>query len=311
MREITISTLTGKTLYAKIYYNNNGVITQRGSDVLLSEQPTGSGIYSNPLTISGLQEGDDILVFDAETDVKIGAAEYTPALESDATTSRTIDLVLEYESGHTGRCDIYRMNTVIQSHNLTDIGNDIYVGRSDLLEPDVYTIKYYIDNALVDFYNQIVQGGLILASDDTTYVSVTSANDYFNQRLRTTEWTLASTEDKLKALIQATSILDDLNYITPGATPDHAFPQQGSTTVPTNILKACCEIANALIKGVDPDMEVMSSNITETKIDGASVKMNGKTFAHFQYGVPSVLAWRYLVPYLKIGADIKLERIDL
>jgi len=85
MKEISASYVTGKVLKAYVYYSNAGTWTLRGAAVTLTEEPAGSGLYSNAGVITGLAAGDRVIVHDETTvDTIVGGGEYIPEVNVDA-----------------------------------------------------------------------------------------------------------------------------------------------------------------------------------------------------------------------------------
>lgn len=81
--------------------------------------------------------------------------------------------------------------------------------------------------------------------------------------------------------------------------------------VPTDILIACYEIAYALLDGVDPEQE--TDNLAVVSEGYSSVRSTYNRVLqqqHLAAGVPSMTAWRYLLPYLRDNKGIKLSRVS-
>ena len=102
-----------------------------------------------------------------------------------------------------------------------------------------------------------------MATADTTnsYSTVAQAEVYFDARLHAGAWTGAEADDKERALIQATRILD--SYVTWAEVPDKAAP-------PQTITDATCELALVLLSGdvqAKDDME----GIQQVSIAGMSI----------------------------------------
>jgi hypothetical protein len=170
------------------------------------------------------------------------------------------------------------------------------------------------------------------------YGTLVDANEYFDNRLFEEAWFDAIASDRPKALIKATQIIDALNfkgdkhsvyeimYDADGNELDVTdeeireaeesqeleFPRGEDTEVPEPILVACWEIAQALLDGIDPDLDVENLGIVSQGY--ASVRT---TYArsqaqveHLMHGVPSATAWRYLKPFLRDADSVKLSRVD-
>jgi len=172
----------------------------------------------------------------------------------------------------------------------------------------------------------------------TYYGILADANTYFSNRLHEEVWTDSSTEDRRKALIWATAIIDALNFKGRKAavydilfdedgamlevtdeelrdadwSQDLEFPRDTDEEVPEEIEIATWEIAYNLLDGVDPDLEIENLGVVSQGI--ASVRTtynrNHTQIEHLTNGVPSAAAWRYLRPYLRDSAAIKFSRVD-
>lgn len=145
----------------------------------------------------------------------------------------------------------------------------------------------------------------------TAYATTTEAATYFQQRLHTSAWTNANSEQRTAALQYATDLIDQLNFA--GSKTDSAqeleFPRGTDTVVPDKIKKACYEITYALLDGRDPQFDIENMNRQ------GSVFQDARSFhdvrfqpEHLMHGIPSSLAWRYLKPYLRSGRSVKLSR---
>lgn len=146
-----------------------------------------------------------------------------------------------------------------------------------------------------------------------TYGSLSKANRYFDNRLRAEIWQDSSSEDKMKALNESTSIIDSLNYVGCKSSNDQKFqfPRSGGTAVPLDVEVACYEIALKLLEGMDPELEV-SNLAAEVRIFAGVRTAYNRTFAldHIRAGVVSQKAWTLLLPYLNNGRTINLCRVD-
>lgn len=170
------------------------------------------------------------------------------------------------------------------------------------------------------------------------YGTTSEANDYFSYRLHEESWTNASTDDRQKALIQATRIIDALNFKGQKAavydimydsdgypldvtdeelrdadwSQDLQFPRDEDAEVPEEIKIACWEVSHALLDGVDPELELENLGVVSQGI--ASVRTtynrNHTQVEHLMNGIPSAAAWRYLRPFLRDSDAIKLSRVD-
>jgi len=158
----------------------------------------------------------------------------------------------------------------------------------------------------------------------TPYATLEEAQSYFDDcRLNAESWDNSTPENQLKALKSATISIDRLNFKGSKVDPTQAneFPRITgrlpsdstrvipSTGIPRDIQVACCELALSLLDGVDPDLEEEDlSSITEAY---ATVRVTSDPNVrkdHIRAGIISVVAWKYLLPYLNDPFAIYLRR---
>jgi hypothetical protein len=145
----------------------------------------------------------------------------------------------------------------------------------------------------------------------TPYADVAAGDEYFASRVGSDAWDDSEDSDKIKALGHATRIIDALNILgqKAEADQDNQFPRYGQTDVPVEIINATCEIALALLDGINPELEL--ENLSHTQTGYANVK---STFnrdqlpEHTLAGVPSVTAWRLLKPWLPDNRSVSMVR---
>jgi len=178
------------------------------------------------------------------------------------------------------------------------------------------------------------------------YGTLVEADSYFASRLHESAWSDADPADRPKALWAATQIIDTLNYkgykrpvyvllqqyglqdipsavgscssptveevMTAEASQALEFPRGGDTEVPLAIRRACYEIAHSLLDGKDPELELENLGIESQGY--ASVRTtfsrNHVPVEHIVNGVPSALAWRLLVPFLRDDDAIRVSRVS-
>lgn len=109
-----------------------------------------------------------------------------------------------------------------------------------------------------------------------SYVLLTEANAYFDERLQVANWTAASDDDKNRALIQATRWLDRFDFMGERSTTAQAleWPRIGAYTkdgyeydtdsVPTFIKHTACELA---LKAMNDDAG-SSDPLASTGLEG-------------------------------------------
>lgn len=96
------------------------------------------------------------------------------------------------------------------------------------------------------------------ASDANSYLSVAAADSLANLQLGTLSWSSASTDNKGRALIQSTRLLDELSWIGEKAASTQAllWPRKeaecgdwsfASTEIPPQLKQACFDLAEYLL----------------------------------------------------------------
>ena len=151
----------------------------------------------------------------------------------------------------------------------------------------------------------------VTLTDDNSYVALADAETYFNERLNVNSWDDAEEDDKKRALIMATTAIDNLNFTgeTTESSQTLQFPRYDDSNIPTEIEQATYECALSLLDGVDIEMEKEALNVTEQRIGGVKVGYDSVVPAeHIIAGIPSYKAWLLLKPYLRGPDDIQLFR---
>jgi len=146
-----------------------------------------------------------------------------------------------------------------------------------------------------------------------SYMTVEDADLYFANRLYVRTWECSSAEEKRKGLYSATEIIDRLNFsgVKAVSTQTNQFPRDTDTVVPDDVQKAAAEIALALLDGVDPDMEYENLALKSQGYGGVkSTYSEDASQPHKVAGIPSVMAWRYLRPYLRDPNGLQLFRVN-
>lgn len=143
------------------------------------------------------------------------------------------------------------------------------------------------------------------------YGTVELADDYFSRRLYRDIWFAGDPDNKLKAMYMAAERIDRLNFIgeKTDSAQELAFPRNGETEVPSNILKASYEIAFAFKDGRDPDLEYELLRKQYSSVGPARSSFNTDLVPqHIVNGIPSMLAWTYLKPFIRDRSEIALKR---
>lgn len=174
-----------------------------------------------------------------------------------------------------------------------------------------------------------------MAIPSSFYGTVAEGDTYFANRLTGNRpgWTTRSDTDKTNALRRMTQIIDTLSFkgnkhtvyelleADPTASSEEVraaeaaqeleFPRGEDTTVPEAIAIATYEGADALLRGVDPELEYENLMTTELRFADVRTKYDRSIapVEHILAGVPSVIAWRYLRPFLRDGLALRMIRV--
>jgi hypothetical protein len=152
------------------------------------------------------------------------------------------------------------------------------------------------------FTMQAMIGPLV---EENSYVTIEYADAYLAMRLFNESWLTAITEKKNIALCHATRIIDTLSFRGLKETTDQVLSwprilESGyDAELPEEIKWACCEIALALLFGINPENEFR--NINKTSIGYGALRSSKNTEMvdpHLVNGVPSITAFNFLRPYL-------------
>jgi hypothetical protein len=146
-----------------------------------------------------------------------------------------------------------------------------------------------------------------------SYADISFADDHFSERYGADEWDQTSESNKQKLLSTSTMIIDQLNFAGCKADDDqeNEFPRGTDTEVPVQIKKACCEIALALLNGGEPDYDYDKLFDTSASLDIGRLSTSPKDIHIMKiHGIPSILAWGFLRPFLRDGSVITFSRVD-
>lgn len=165
------------------------------------------------------------------------------------------------------------------------------------------------------------------------YGTIVEAANYFANRLHEHAWSESTPTDRVRGLIAATRVIDQLNFkgckasvyalkqTTSCPTDDEIrdaeasqaleFPRGADISVPLVIRLACYEIAHSLLDGKDPEIELENLGITTQGVVSVRTTYNRDTVPveHLVNHIPSSLAWRWLKPFLRDGDAIRLSRV--
>ena len=175
-----------------------------------------------------------------------------------------------------------------------------------------------------DCYAEEIINGL---PQSGSMVSLENADLYFKGRVGSYAWDCISDDLsdengespdaqecflKLQALTDATRRINNLNFkgCKTAEDQDHAFPRGDDSEIPSNIQYAVCELANELLDGVDDNLEMSEQAVLSQAFAG--IKSTHDKEVHKMYmlaGIPSAIAWRYLLPYLRDARQLKMVRV--
>ena len=165
------------------------------------------------------------------------------------------------------------------------------------------------------------------------YGTIAGGDTYFSTKLGAENWDAASSDDKTRALTEATQDIDFLNFkgfknpvsvlLDSNSNPTQAqlhaadaeqelqFPRGIDTTVPTAVENAAYEIALGRLSGLDPDTMLDEWGVQSEAFSSVSVTYRRDAFAprHLAEGIVSPIAWRLLRPYLKDPGELRLSRV--
>lgn len=171
------------------------------------------------------------------------------------------------------------------------------------------TIVREVESVLTLVQDVVVE----LVTTFNIYGTLAGADAYFGSLLRGQRWMYTDQIRKRQALNEATMRIDTLNFVGEKADASQPlqFPRGTDTLVPVDVERACYELAQALLRGVDPDTErdnlstiVQAYGGLRTEYDRTGVP------AHLAAGIPSFTAWQLLVPYLLPQLGITNRRIS-
>ena len=144
------------------------------------------------------------------------------------------------------------------------------------------------------------------------YITEVEGEVYFEGVLNAEAWDDASPQNRGKAITQATRIIDRLRFVgcKTDEDQDNQFPRGEDTVVPDDIKNACAEIALSLLDGKDPDIEYDNERLTNYKYSDTQSTYDRSSYNyHIVAGVPSITAWRFLLPYLRNDSDVRRIRV--
>ncbi len=143
----------------------------------------------------------------------------------------------------------------------------------------------------------------------TPYCTAEQADAYNATRLNHTAWTEASEDNRTRALYDASDLIDTLNYAGVAAGTGRQFPRENQSDVPDNVIKACFELAYALLDGADPELEMESAFQQARAFEAVRIVKQQAVHPRILHGIVSMKAWILLKPYLRDPNAITLTRV--
>jgi hypothetical protein len=145
------------------------------------------------------------------------------------------------------------------------------------------------------------------------YALSSDGDDYFAERMYHDIWDGATNDEKLRALTTASDMIDRLAYAGDKTDPeqDREFPRGGDTDVPNDIMLATIELANSLLDGVENEQEERELSTKAAAYSSVRTTYD-RTFPRESQaaGIPNVLAWKFIRPYLADPTGIILRRVS-
>lgn len=162
------------------------------------------------------------------------------------------------------------------------------------------------------------------------YGTLLDANAFFAARLHSYDWDAAGASDRQKAMTQATELIDQFDYLndkypvaildadatdeekrTAELSQELQFPRGSVDTVPVEIERACYLIAQVLLSGRDPDMdlEALASKSTQYGDVKTTYNRNGNYPEHIAHLIPSPQAFNLLKPFFRERNQFRVNKL--
>lgn len=188
----------------------------------------------------------------------------------------------------------------------------IMITHADVI-PEHTTVDVLDPDTTVQSIVTVTSSGSSISDTFTYYGTLIAADTYFDHRLNSDIWEQALVKNRENALIQATRLIDKLNFVNDKYDEDQIlqFPRGDDTSIPIEIEYACYEIAIKLLEGYDNEVEAESMGVlTETYTGVRTTYQVGYANEHIRAGIPSIEAWEYLKPYLRDQRTVELLRVS-
>ena len=144
------------------------------------------------------------------------------------------------------------------------------------------------------------------------YATTTFGDTYFENILRADAWDDADAATQTKALKESTLWIDGLNFKGQKADADQErqFPRGTDTTVPEAVQQACCDLALVLLDGIEVEMEMSNQRLVSSGYSSVRATYDrSKIDESVMAGIPSMAAWRKLIPYLRTADAVTIRRV--
>lgn len=187
---------------------------------------------------------------------------------------------------------------IAPNSNDADTGGRLLV-HAEATGADHSDTVFEVVSNLEDSYFQTVRDPVTA----TYYGDVTSGDSYWDSQLGGASWKDSIRAEKTQALRSATILIDRLRfrYEKTDTVQVLQFPRNSETTIPLDIDNATYEIAERLLSGEDLEMVVRNLSIAQTNHGGLlTTRASEAVPDHLAAGIPSSVAWAYLLPYLKM-----------
>lgn len=172
------------------------------------------------------------------------------------------------------------------------------------------------------------------------YGTMVEANNYFANRLHTTDWDMATPADRNSAMVEAAELIDQFDYIGQKfafqvaldalgdvdlSTDENQatlraaelsqaleFPRGSENVVPEEIERAGYLIAKALLSGRSPDEDLEGLSIKSTQYGGVKTTYHrsGVDQEHTAHLIPSPQAWTLIRPFIRERNAFDFQRVS-
>jgi len=186
-----------------------------------------------------------------------------------------------------------------------------------ILHDDAVTLTYNIVTEepveTVATSSSFLGTGSSITDGFTYYGSLVGADNYFSQSLNNDAWDDSTVNRRERALSTATKAIDKLNFegVKNDQLQNLQFPRNDDLTIPLDIEYACYELAVALLDGVNVEQEAQTIGVISESYSGVRTTYDGSYVnEHIRAGIPSIVAWEYLKPYLRDPRLMRISRVN-